>query len=105
MRTDDILQLVSAAMQKNGVSANQIKKVLSDVNQEIEAQKIAAMQAVQNKRSKGGRPRMTEQQIQRAAELLRDNKGLSMRDIGNKVGVNKRTIYRHLNPDGTRKNA
>ena len=58
-----------------------------------------------SERTKAGRrPKITDAQLDRAAELMREGQ-LTVREIARMAGVSTTTLYRHLAPDGSRRTA
>ena len=63
----------------------------------------AGLQAARARGRKGGRPQvLVGAKLERAAELMAAGQ-LPVREIARIVGVDRSTLYRHLNPDGTRR--
>lgn len=63
----------------------------------------AGLAAARARGRRGGRrPKITDVQLDRAAELMREGR-LTVREIARMAGVSTTTLYRHLAPDGSRR--
>ena len=79
----------------------QIFGVLAEYDRNlIRERTLAGLAAARAWGRRGGRPKLTGVTLERAAQLMRENR-LPIAEIARIAGVSRSTIYRHLRPDGS----
>ena len=101
---DELAELFNAT--PSGRALFQICGVMAELERNLISERTkAALAAARARGRKGGRrPKVTDQDLDRAAELMREGQ-LTVREIARLAGVSTTMLYRHLAPDGSRRTA